>query len=138
MSPAEVIPFPDRSGRHATILIVEQEPLIRMAVSDHLQNEKFKTLEASDSVEGMEILGSEVAFVDLVVADVRAHTGGNGLALYDWMKVNRKALPLILTSSGFAKGLDVETLAAPYFRKPYSLEALTRKIRQMLRQTRQI
>jgi CheY-like chemotaxis protein len=69
VSPAEFKPISNSGGRHATILIVEQEPLIRMAVSDHLQNENFKTLEASNSVEGVAILESGIAQVDLVFGD---------------------------------------------------------------------
>ncbi len=137
MSPAEVIPFP-ASGRHrATILIVEQEPLIRMAVSDHLQNEQFKTLEASNAAEGIAILDSDMAHVDFVLCDAPLHGDEKGLALYNWIRANRPSLPFIVTSGGLAKGIDPDKLDVTLFMKPYSLEALTTKTRQMLRISRQ-
>jgi DNA-binding response OmpR family regulator len=137
VSPAEVIPFPATGGHRATILIVEPEPLIRMAVSDHLQNEQFKTLEASNPVDGITILHSDMARVDFVLCDAPLRGEEKGLALYNWIRANRPTLPLIVTSGGLAKGIDPGQFDAPLFMKPYSVEALTTKIRQMLRISRQ-
>ncbi len=137
MSPAEVIPFP-AGGRHrATILIVEQDPLIRMAISDHLQNEQFKTLEASNAADGIAILDSDIARVDFVLTDAPLRGDEKGLALYNWIRANRPSLPLIVTSGGLAKGIDPKKIDVPLFMKPYSIEALTTEIRQLLRVSRQ-
>ena len=108
-----------------------------MAVSDHLQNEQFKTLEASNAAEGIAILDSDMAHVDFVLCDAPLRGDEKGLALYNWIRANRPSLPFIVTSGGLAKGIDPDKLDVPLFMKPYSLEALTTKTRQMLRISRQ-
>jgi CheY-like chemotaxis protein len=61
--------FPDPKERTPTILVVDDEVLIRMALSDFLQKCGFKVLEASNAAEAIEIVQSHLSVLDLVFSD---------------------------------------------------------------------
>src|SRR5260221_1838528 len=85
-------------ARSATVLIVEDEPVIRLALSDHLQEANFKVFEARSTKEAIEILETSERIIDLVFVDVQLPGVINGLGLATWVKGKRPDIAVVLTS----------------------------------------
>ena len=134
MSTAEKSPLPTVREQRPTILLVEDEPPILIALSDFLKENGFATLEAADAVKAIQIIKSNPIGIDLVFSDVKMPGDMDGFGLAMWVRTNRPKLPIILCS-GDAKKLDaVEQLGpeVPFLAKPYDLKLLVAQIRQSL------
>ena len=79
------------------VLVVEDEALIRMILVDHLEEAGFSVKEASRAAVAIEMLKAGEA-VDAVVTDIRMPGRMDGLGLMNWMRDNRGATPIIVTS----------------------------------------
>ncbi|MFO7477761.1 MAG: response regulator [Methyloceanibacter sp.] len=112
-----------------TILVVEDEFLIRAMLSEKLQDAGFKVLEASTGEEAVTIL-EQVDSIELVLTDVRMPGSIDGFALAKWIAVHRSAMPVIVVS-GHANEADIIPGQA-FFRKPYDVEKLAGYIHQKL------
>jgi CheY-like chemotaxis protein len=120
-----------------TILIVEDEVLIRMAVADYLRDCGYRVVEAADADEALEVLkgGHPIA---LVFSDVQFGGGMDGFALARWIKVNRPQTKVILTS-GVTRTTDIAGELCehgPIEKKPYHPKLLAERIRQTLARVR--
>jgi DNA-binding response OmpR family regulator len=116
------------------VLIVEDEALLRIAMSDYLQDCGFRTLEASSADEALQILAKGSVPIDVVVTDVRMPGRTDGFGLAKWARENRKGMPVIVVSGDIKKAQVAEELCAaePFFSKPYDLKLVVAKIRQLL------
>jgi DNA-binding NtrC family response regulator len=128
------ITFPDPKVRTPTILIVEDEALIRIALSDFLQECGFKVLEAANAEEAIEIIGHGMVTIDLVFSDVVMPGRLDGFGLAHWMRANRPDVAVILTSGDAKKAASASELCArqPFLAKPYDLGRVVAQIRAML------
>lgn len=123
---------PDPTDRMPTILIVEDEMLIRMALSDFLQECGYKILEASCAGEALAMIQSEQSMIDLVFSDVKMPGDIDGFGLSKWIRANRPDLPVIL-ASGHARKTDVAhelCTQEPFITKPYDLHQVADQIRE--------
>src|SRR5690242_11851442 len=97
MSPAEdkhVLTEPDRGP---TILIVEDETLIRMAAAELLRDLGYIVVEAASGEEAQAVLEAGVQ-VDLIFSDVNMPGVVDGLTLAKWASAQPKSPIVILTS----------------------------------------
>src|SRR5215475_12013650 len=69
-----------------SILVVEDEPLIRMAIADYLQDRDFKVFEAASADEAMRFLDYGDIDVSLIFSDIQLGPGSNGIDLAVWAK----------------------------------------------------
>ena len=113
------------------ILVVEDEFLIRMVVSDHLRDAGFTVIEAFNGDEALKILGSG-ALVDLIFTDVRMPGLVDGLGLLAYITRHRPTLPVIVTSGHLEPRLAYEGGATDFLPKPCSLVAVTGTVRAAL------
>lgn len=125
--------FPDPEERAPSILIVEDEVLIRFVIADYLRECGFRVLEAGDAGEAIEILGADVA-VDLVFSDIQMPGAMDGFALAQWIRANRPTLPVVLTSGDASKSAKAKELcrSEPFFAKPYDVAGVVGHIRNAL------
>lgn len=100
------------------VLLVEDEPLVRLVTADILLEANFRVIEAGDAEEALRVLKAEVA-VDVLVSDVEMPPGMNGYELVahvhrDWPEV------AIIVSSGreWPKEDDLPP-GAVFLAKPY-------------------
>ena len=123
--------FPDPNDRTSTILVVDDEYLLRATLADYLQECGFK-VEASSADEAVAIL--EKTGVDLVLTDVRMPGAMDGFGLARWIRTNRPSMQVILTSGAASKTEAAKQLCEnePFFEKPYKLEAVVAQIRSSL------
>ncbi len=101
---AEVV-LPDAGERKPTVLLVDDEFLIRIALSEFLQECGFKTLEATSAERAIAVLETLEIPIDVVLTDVRMPGGMNGFGLAQWIRHNRPGLPVLLVS-GHAQKVD--------------------------------
>ncbi|MDH7974829.1 PAS domain-containing protein [Sphingomonas sp. AR_OL41] len=134
---------PGEGGRRATIrqvatddvvLVVEDEPGVRMLVTDLLDELGYGAIEAGDGAEGVAALRSD-ARIDLLITDVGLPGGMNGRQVADIARELRPGLP-VLFITGFAENAVVgdgpleegmELLA-----KPFTIDALAARITRLV------
>ncbi len=116
-----------------TILVVEDEVLIRMAVSDYLRGCGFRVVEAGSADEAVEVLKADTA-VDIVFSDVNMPGSLDGFGLAQWIRRERPRLKIILTSGVSRKAKEAGDLCedSPFLDKPYHHGDLEGHIRRLL------
>jgi DNA-binding response OmpR family regulator len=119
-----------------TVLVVDDEPIVREVVVRYLQREGYETLEAADGLEARTLV--EQRAPSLVVLDVML-PGIDGLELCRWIRSHSDLPVIMLTARGEEAdrivGLDLG--ADDYVAKPFSPRELTARVRTVLRRTRQ-
>jgi CheY-like chemotaxis protein len=118
---------PVEAGRPAerVVLVVEDEVVLRMAVSAHLREAGFVVIEAVDAEEAVALLGANRS-IGLVFTDVTMPGSMDGNALAAWVAA-RYPLIKILVSSGVTQESGL-----PFLAKPYSFIELQQRIESML------
>jgi DNA-binding response OmpR family regulator len=134
---AETAPIQLRRGSiptMTTVLVVDDEPIVREVVVSYLEREGYRTLEAGDGDTARHLLEEESP--SLVVLDVML-PGTDGLELCRWIRA-RSDLPVILLT---ARGEEADRIvglelgADDYVTKPFSPRELAARVRTVLRRT---
>jgi len=115
-----------------TVLVVEDEALIRMDASDALQDAGFSTIEAANADEALDILGDRLD-IDIVFTDVNMPGSIDGLGLMRRIANDRPEICMIVVS-----GMERPTLSslAPrtrFFGKPYAYPGIIEAIHALRR-----
>ena len=79
------------------VLVVEDELLLRMLVSDYLRDAGFAVVEALNGDEAIAILEAGAA-IDLVFTDVRMPGSADGLEVLSFVRRTRPSIPVVVTS----------------------------------------
>ncbi len=117
-----------------TVLVVDDEPIVRDVVVRYLRRDGFDTLEAADGDAARKLI--ESASPQLVVLDVML-PGTDGLTLCRWIR-SRGELPVIMLT---ARGEEADRIvglelgADDYVTKPFSPRELAVRVRTVLRRT---
>jgi two-component system, response regulator PdtaR len=114
----------------ATVLVVEDEILIRLMVADALRAQGINVIEASNGDEALRVLQSSVP-VELLLTDIRMPSALDGLALAHAARAARPGLKLIVASSQPA-GHEVAGLADAFFAKPFDLKGVVQRVKSLL------
>jgi CheY-like chemotaxis protein len=116
-----------------TVLVVEDEPVVRAVILEMLVEQGYRTLEAVDGPSGLRILRAN-ARIDLLVTDVGL-PGMNGRQLADQARETRPGLK-ILFITGYAESVAIaDGFLQPgmeMITKPFDLENLAQRIRDMV------
>ena len=121
-------------GAMATVLVVDDEPIVRDVVVRYLRATGFTTLEAGDGDDARRLI--EAGEPSLVVLDVML-PGTDGLELCRWIR-GRSDLPVILLT---ARGEEADRIvglelgADDYVTKPFSPRELAARVRTVLRRS---
>jgi signal transduction histidine kinase len=117
-----------------TVLVIDDEPTIRMLIADVLQENGYKAIEAHDGASGLRVLQSDER-IDLLITDVGLPGGINGRQVADAARLVRPDLK-VLFITGFAENAVVSSARlAPgmaVITKPFVLSALNQKIRELI------
>jgi PAS domain S-box-containing protein len=117
-----------------TILIVDDEPTVRMLLADVLSDLGYTLIEAVDSVAGLKVLRSDV-HIDLLITDVGLPGGMNGRQMAD---AGREVRPNLRTLfiTGYAENAAIgnEQLGPgmEVLTKPFAVDVLAAKVRQLM------
>lgn len=130
----ETVALPNPAERTPTVLVVDDEVLLRMNLSDFLQECGFKVLEASSAGEAVEMVRSYSGRIDLVFSDVVMPGEMDGFGLAQWVRANRPDLPVILCSGDLRKAEAAQHICAAeqFLSKPFDLRMALAQIRQLL------
>lgn len=112
-----------------TILVVEDDAIVRMLIVDVLEELEFSVVEAADAEEALELVRNTDQVIDLMMTDVGLPQM-DGKQLATKVRVLRPALP-ILFASGYAENIDVPT-GMQVIAKPFSIDQLRDKVKSML------
>ena len=121
-------------GHGETVLVIDDEPTVRMLVVEVLEDAGYIVMEAEDGPSGLRILQSD-ARIDLLVTDVGLPGGMNGRQVADAARVSRPDLKILFVT-GYAEnaavgnghldpGMEVIT-------KPFAMTVLGNKVREMI------
>jgi len=121
-------------GTGETILIVDDEPTVRMLMADILSEAGFNILEAQDGPSGLRLLESN-ARIDLLITDVGLPGGMNGRQVADAARSSRPDLKILFVT-GFAENAAVGNGHLPpgmeVLTKPFQVVELANKVSEIL------
>jgi CheY-like chemotaxis protein len=140
IGPAQTIEVPPdlsnmaHATRGETVLVIDDEPLVRMLVTDVLRELGYAAIEAADGSAGLKILRS-AARIDLLITDIGLPGGMDGGQVAEEARKLRPAIR-VLFITGFAEkavlshghieaGMSVLT-------KPFAMEALASRVKALL------
>jgi two-component system alkaline phosphatase synthesis response regulator PhoP len=115
------------------ILIVEDEPGIRMGLKDELESQEYQVLDAADGLSGLEL--ARKARPDLVILDIKLPRL-DGFEVCRTLRQEGETTPIIILtvkSQEIDKVLGLELGADDYVTKPFSLRELSARVRAVLR-----
>jgi signal transduction histidine kinase len=121
-------------GAGETVLIIDDEPTLRMLLSDVLEDAGYRVLTAADGPSGLKFIQSDMR-IDLLITDVGLPGGMNGRQVADAARTQRPNLR-VLFITGYAEnaaignghlepGMEILT-------KPFEISILGSKVREML------
>jgi len=115
-----------------TVLVVDDEPIVRDVVVRYLQRDGYDTLEAGDGDAARAII--ESGHADLVVLDLML-PGTDGLSLTRWIREGSDLPVIMLTARGEAADriVGLELGADDYVTKPFSPRELAIRVRNVLK-----
>jgi CheY-like chemotaxis protein len=113
----------------STILVVEDDSIVRMLIVDVLEELDYTVLEAADGAEALKLLEDDSKVIDLMMTD-------KGLPDMDGVELAKKAATLrptlpILFASGYAENIDVPP-GMHMIGKPFSIDQLRDKVKSIL------
>jgi PAS domain S-box-containing protein len=132
----EVSTSVEGSGEGEVVLVIDDDPTIRMLVAEVLSESGYAVIEAPDGPAGLKVLDSN-ARIDLLITDVGLPGGLNGRQVADAARVGRPRLK-VLFITGYAEnavigqsrledGMHVMT-------KPFQMENLAQRIQEIIQQ----
>ena len=117
-----------------TILVVEDEPTVRMLIIDALADLGYTLIEAADSVAGLKLLRSDVQ-IHLLITDVGLPGGMNGRQMADAGRVVRPGLKVLFVT-GYAENAAIGQGALEpgmqVLTKPFVFDTLASRVRELL------
>ncbi len=129
-----------RADLGESVLLVDDEPTIRMLVTEVLEELGYNAIEAPDGATGLEILRSKTR-VDLLITDVGLPGGMNGRQLADAGRAIQPGLK-VLFITGYAENAVVGNgqldPGMHILTKPFSIEGLATTIKELIAKTSMI
>ena len=126
-------PAPDHAGGNESVLVVEDDPQVNKLAVETLEERGYRVLSAPDGPTALRML--DAAPIDLLLTDVVLPNGMNGRQLSEEV-LRRRPDVKVLFVTGYTRNAiihhgrldpDIDLLT-----KPFTADALTRKIRQIL------
>jgi PAS domain S-box-containing protein len=122
------------AGHGETVLIIDDEPTVRMLMREVLEESGYVVLEASDGPSGLRILRTDVR-INLLVTDVGLPGGMNGRQVADAARVSRPELQVLFVT-GYAENAVVGNghldVGMHVIAKPFNMSEFAKKVREMI------
>ena len=121
-------------GGNETILLVEDEAVVREFVSEVLRQHDYHVIEAGSGVEALKVWDKHEGKLDLLLTDIIMPEGINGRELAVELKKRKPELKVVYTS-GYSPeiiGRDFERGDTNFLAKPYAAPRLAQVVRRAL------
>lgn len=116
-----------------TVLVVEDEVLVRTAIAEYLRHCGYRVIETASADEALIVLQEKNIQIDIVFSDVEMPGGMDGFGLAKWVRAHRPDLQIILTSTltkaAHAAGELCED--GPHLEKPYEPQQVIEWIKKL-------
>ncbi|MBM6595737.1 PAS domain-containing protein [Microvirga pudoricolor] len=123
-----------RAEQGQTVLIVDDEPSVRMLITEVLEELGYTAIEVADGASGLKVLQSDVR-LDLLITDVGLPGGMNGRQVADAGRVVRPNLK-VLFITGYAENAVVGNghlePGMQVLTKPFAMDALASRIKDLI------
>ena len=127
-------PAAEAAGTGEVVLVVDDEPTIRMLVIEVLEESGYAGIEARDGSTGLKVLQSATK-IDLLITDVGLPGGMNGRQLADAARVLRPQLK-VLFITGYAENAVIGNghldPGMQILTKPFSMEGLAQRVKAIV------
>ena len=120
-------PLSDMAAALPRVLVVEDEPLVRMLIATHLAEHGFSVVEAASADEAVSVLSDDGCVV-LVFSDIQMPDANDGIDLAKWIASERPELKVLLTSG---RPAPEAARPWPFVAKPYRLDRVEKQVREM-------
>ena len=121
-------------AKKKTILVVEDETFVRQVASEILESAGYLVLQASNATDAMSEFKQHHGRVDVLLTDV-VMPGKNGRDLARELKAMCPSVRTIFMSGYTDNGVlrhDLQEQSSFYLPKPFSMDRLTSKVREVL------
>jgi DNA-binding response OmpR family regulator len=123
---------PPIASQPRTIVLVEDEFLIRLALAEELSEAGFLVLAAHDASRGLELLQRSMP-VDLLITDIRMPGLMDGLALARYARATWPQLKIIVISGNLADlPANAADAADAMIEKPFVPDTVLARVKQLL------
>lgn len=112
------------------VLVVEDEPLVRMGIVDHLEDSGFAVLEAADADAAIDFLVKNLD-IRIVFTDVDMPGGMDGIKLAAAIRTRWPPIKIVVTSGHRKVNIDDLPVESQFFAKPYSFDKLVTAFRAL-------
>lgn len=115
---------------HKTVLVVETDIILRIAIGEYLRGCTFRVIEAADALEAKTVFqrGPEI---DILFADARLAGEEGGFALAQWVRRYRSSTTIILTGGLASKSEAAAKLCGQHHDSPPPASHLRDRIQSM-------
>jgi len=117
-------------AQRPSVLVVEDDVLLRLITADDLRAAGYNVVEASSADEAMTVLDSAVP-VDLVLTDIRMPGSMDGLALAAIVRQRWPDLKIVV-ASGERPGQAALAVADAFLPKPYDSAAILARLKTLM------
>lgn len=116
-----------------TILVVEDDVLVRMPIAQYLRDCGYRVIEAVSADEAMAVLLHQEVAIDIVFSDIEMPGSVDGFGLARWIRDHRPGLDVILAGT-LPRTIDAakELCEAGSLPKPYDAQTVHNHIRRLL------
>lgn len=122
------------NGASSTILVVEDEPLIRITTASALSDAGLTVLDCANADQAITIL-EQRSDICLVFTDVDMPGSMDGIKLCNYIRDRWPPIALIVTSGKHMSSQPTLPANTPFFAKPYGFEDVIRSIRAFISQS---
>ncbi len=123
----------DKPTLQDTILLVEDEVLVRMPIAQYLRDCGYKVIEAVNADEAMTVLMHKETVVDIVFSDIEMPGAIDGFGLAKWIREHRAGLDVLLAGT-VPRAVDnaKELCEEGPVPKPYDAQIVHNHIKRLL------
>jgi CheY-like chemotaxis protein len=114
-----------------TVLVVEDEVLVRLMIAEELRSAGFQVIEAADADEALAVL-AHITDVSVIFSDIRMPGSMDGLELAKRVRADFPKIRIVLASGHVIAVTSVEHDG--FFLKPYEADAIIDRINTLLNQ----
>jgi CheY-like chemotaxis protein len=126
--------FHDPGANVETVLVVDGDALIRLAISEYLRHCGYRVFEAVSADEAITVLRKDNIRIDVVLSDVEMAGSMDGFGLARWVRTHRPSVNVLLAGTP-KRAVDAAgdlCESGPMLGKPYDPQNVHDRIKKLL------